>query len=275
MMNLATFKMVLAKIRREDPFVNNIQLYQWGEPTLNKHLPEMIRYARENAILCAVSSNLNSPTSFRDLIEARPDWLRISASGMEGNYEMTHTGGDWKTFLNNIEIVGRLRKEICPEMMIELYYHQYKHSIGEQQYKMAEICKRLDIAFHPVLAFLISLNDVLAYCEGHPLPEPAQRARSLLLVDMDQGLARARKEATLECDTMRTIMINADLSVSTCMMFYFPEGNTVADDFLVTPLEQIIARRARAPLCIKCKKHAVHRYCGIYAKLSREESVLI
>lgn len=272
MMDLDTFKSVLAKIRRENPFVSNIQLYQWGEPTLNKHLPEMIRYAREIGILCAVSSNLNHATDFRALIEARPEWLRLSASGMEDNYEITHTGGNWKTFLANIEIVGKLRKDIYPEMKVELYYHRYKHSIGEQQNRMAEICKRLDIEFHPVPAYLISLDDVLAYCTGHPLPESAQRARNLLLVDLDEGLAHARKEAALECDAMRVIMINADLSVSTCMMFYYPEGNTVTDNFLSTPLEEIITLRTKATLCIKCKEYAIHRYCGIYAKLSGEES---
>ena len=272
MMDMDTFKLVLAKIRREDPFVGNIQLYQWGEPTLNKHLPEMIRHAREKAILCAISSNLNHATDFRALIGARPEWLRLSASGMEGNYKITHTGGNWKTFLANIKIVGKLRKDIYPEMKVELYYHRYKHSIGEQQSRMAEICKRLDIEFHPVPAYLISLDDVLSYCTGRPLPDSAQRARDLLLVDLNEGLAQARKEASLECDAIRVIMINADLSVSTCMMFYYPEDNTVTDNYLSTPLEEIITLRTKADLCMKCKKYAIHRYCGIYAKLSGEES---
>jgi hypothetical protein len=133
---------------------------------------------------------------------------------------------------------------------------------------MAEICKRLDIEFHPVPAYLISLDDVLAYCEGHPLPDSAQRSRDLLLVDLDEGLAHAKKEAALECDAMRVIMINADLSVSTCMMFYYPQENTVTDNFLSTPLEEIITLRTKAALCMKCKKYAIHRYCGVYAKLS-------
>jgi len=36
MMSLENFINVLDKIRREDPFVGNIQLYQWGEPWFNK-----------------------------------------------------------------------------------------------------------------------------------------------------------------------------------------------------------------------------------------------
>ncbi|MBU0767457.1 radical SAM protein [Patescibacteria group bacterium] len=271
MMSLANFRQVLAKIRREDPFVGNIQIYQWGEPTLNRDLPAMIHQARENGILCGVSSNLNHPADFRALIEARPECFRISASGTDDLYELTHTGGNWKAFVANVETIAGLRREIYPEMKVELYYHRYKHSIGKPQDQVAELCHKLGFEFHPVPAYLISLDDVLAYCEGMSLPGPAQRVRELLLVDLDEGLERARQEALLECDAFRVLMINADLSVSICMMFYNPEGNTVADNYLETPLEKIIAERTKAPLCVRCRKFGIHRYCGVYAKISEEE----
>ena len=92
-MGLESFKQVVDKIRREDAFVGNIQLYQWGEPTLNRHLPDMIRYAREVGMLCTVSSNLNHPADFRALMASRPECLRISVSGTGERYAITHTGG--------------------------------------------------------------------------------------------------------------------------------------------------------------------------------------
>ncbi|MBU2621305.1 MAG: hypothetical protein KKD92_03185 [Proteobacteria bacterium] len=271
MMDFEKFKKVIAKIRREDPFVGNIQLYQWGEPTLNKCLPDMMRYARENGILCTISSNLNHPADFRTLIEARPECLRLSASGIGQSYEITHTGGNWEAFIANSETVSKLRRELYPEMKVELYYHRYKHSVGEQQSRMAEFCKQFDFEFHPVPAYIISLDDVLAYCEGSPLPQPARQARELLLVDIDQGLLNAKQESSLDCDAMRVILINADLSVSACMLFYNPEDNTIAENFLETPLEEIVARRRKTTLCAKCKKYGIHRYCGVYAKISEEE----
>jgi len=271
MMDFKKFKKVIAKIRREDPFVGNIQLYQWGEPTLNKYLPDMIRYARDNGILCAISSNLNHPADFHALIEARPECLRLSASGTGQSYETTHTGGNWEAFIANCETVSKLRRELYPEMKVELYYHRYKHSVGEQQSRMAEFCKQFDFEFHPVPAYIISLDDVLAYCEGSPLPQPARQARDLLLVDIDQGLLYAKQESSLDCDAMRVILINADLSVSACMMFYNPEHNTIAENFLETPLEEIVARRSKTTLCTKCKQYGIHRYCGVYAKISEEE----
>jgi hypothetical protein len=133
------------------------------------------------------------------------------------------------------------------------------------------MCQRFDFEFHPVPAYLISLDDVLGYCEGRPLPDAAKRVRELLLVDTDEGLALAKKEAPLPCDALRVLMINADLSVSTCMMYYDPDGNTVATNFLTTSIEDITAKRAVSSLCIRCRRHGIHRYCGIYAKISERE----
>jgi hypothetical protein len=270
-MDLESFKKVIDKIRREDPFVGNIQLYQWGEPTINKHLPDMIRYARENDILSTISSNLNYTADFRAIIESCPECLRISVSGKGESYAITHTGGNWNSFVSNVESVAGLRREIYPEMKVELYYHRYKHSTGSQQEQIADMCKRYDFEFHPVPAYLISLDDVLGYCEGKPLPDAAKRVRELLLVDIDEGLALAKAEASLTCDALRVVMINADLSVSTCMMYYDPDGNTCATDFLATSIEDITARRPTSPLCARCRKYGIHRYCGIYAKISEEE----
>ena len=79
-------------------------------------------------------------------------------------------------------------------------------------------------------------------------------------------------ERFVKGDVIVILFPYADLSVSTCMMFYYPEDNTVTDNYLSTPLEEIITLRTKADLCMKCKKYAIHRYCGIYAKLSGEES---
>jgi hypothetical protein len=274
MMRLDTFKKVITKIRQEDPFVGNIQLYQWGEPTLNKDLPDMIRYARENGILCAISSNLNHPADFGELINSHPECLRISVSGTGDNYAITHTGGDWSIFVSNVERIANLRRDIYPEMKVELYYHRYKHSLGAQQEQVKEMCRRFDFEFHPVPAYLISLDDVMGYCEGKQLPAAAQRARELLLVDIDEGLVRAKAEANLDCGALRVVLVNTDLSVPTCMMFFDPDENICADNFLEVTIDEIDSRRKKASLCVKCRKYGIHRYCGIYAKIGEEERYL-
>lgn len=271
MMSLEAFAAVLDKMLREEPFVGNVQLYQWGEPTLNPALPAMLTLARSRGVFCAVSSNLNAAADWEAIIAACPEWLRLSVSGTGEHYEVTHTGGRWSTFLTNLETVAGLRRALHPQMKVELYYHRYRHSTPDEQAEVAALCERLGVEFHPVPAYLIGLDDVLAYAEGCPLPPAASAARALLLRDLDEGLALAADEKALPCDVLDVILINADLTVSTCMMFYNPDQNTAVSNYLETPLPRIRASRTGAPLCQRCMARGVHRYCGVYARLSDQE----
>jgi len=264
-MSLDNFKKVIDKLKIEDPFVGNIQLYQWGEPTLNRELPEMITYAGVKGISCAVSSNLNNSVDYSRIIAARPEWFRVSASGWGEKYEITHTGAKWEVFLRNLKEVAALRKKFHPEMKIELYYHLYKHSTGEGFRKIRGLCEQLDIEFHPVYAYLISLDDVLKYLEGSPLPLTAQEAQERMLLDLEKGLAIARSESLLPCDAIRSVHINSDLSVSNCMMYYYPEENRAVANYLVSSINEIMMIRENCNLCRRCMRKGMHRYCGAYS----------
>ncbi len=273
-MHLDLFKQVLDKIVAEAPFVGNVQLYQWGEPTLHKQLPQMLNYAETLGIKCAVSSNLNVPADFESIIKAKPEWLRLSASGWEKRYEITHTLGDWELFTHNLREVCRLRKRWHPEMKVELYYHLYKHSVGEDFDRWKALCSELEIEFHPVYAYLISLDDVLAYQEGAPLPVEAQKASEMLLYPMDEGVREAKAEAKLPCDTFRCISINWDLSVSNCMMYYYPTNNVAAANYLETPIDEIMSVREDCNLCQRCMDKGVHRYCGVYSRKKVDQKMM-
>jgi MoaA/NifB/PqqE/SkfB family radical SAM enzyme len=266
-MSLAKFRDVLDKIVAESPFVGNVQLYQWGEPVMNPDLPDMIEYARSKGVNCAISSNLNARVDYARIIAARPEWLRISASGWGEDYETTHTKGKWPVFLENLHKVATLRGEHYPEMKVEVYYHLYKHSVGDGLEKFKRLCGELGLELHPVYAYLVSLDDVLGYCEGTPLPPPAQKASELLLLDLEKGIEIARKYAHLPCDALRCININWDGSVSTCMMYYYPKANVITPDYLEMPLAEIQSRRYASDLCVRCTAHGLHQYCSSYARL--------
>jgi pyruvate-formate lyase-activating enzyme len=267
-MTLDTFKKVIDKINREDPFVGNIQLYQWGEPPLNKDLPAMIRYARSRGITCAISSNLNAVIDYRAVIEAKPEWFRVSVSGTESRYEVTHTGGKWQRFKENLQTLGVLRKEIYPEMKVELYYHIYRHTGIDDLAECRTLCETYNFEFHPVYAYLISLDDVLAYREGQKLPKAAKAAADLMLFDLDEGLKIAQKESKKPCDTFRCIHINWDLTVSNCMMYYYPENNNDAGNYLEIPIEKIQRIRQNSSLCRRCLSKGMHRYCAVFSTLA-------
>jgi hypothetical protein len=274
MMSLESFKQVIDKIKREDPFVGNIQLYQWGEPTLNRKLPEMIRYAAGENILSAVSSNLNADADYERIVESKPEWFRVSASGWGKAYEIAHTGGDWETFLKNFVKVAELKQSVHPDMKLELYYHVYTHSTGKGFAMFRNLCQKLGVEFHPVYAYLISLDDVLNYIEGVPLPPNANTINKNILLDLEKGLEIAKRECDMPCDTFRCIHINSDLSVSNCMMYFHPEGNRAVSNFLEHDTDSIMDRRKTCLLCKRCLKHGIHRYCGAYSTYKLNMNVL-
>jgi MoaA/NifB/PqqE/SkfB family radical SAM enzyme len=260
-----TFERVVDKIIREDPLAGSLQLYQWGEPLLNPAVAEIITIAKSKGMLSAVSSNLNNGRNLEAAVKAGPAWFRLSVSGWGTNYELTHTGGNWDTFHRNFLRLAELRRSYNPDMKTEVYYHLYKHNQGDDAVLAKKLCDDAGFEFHPVYAYLISLDDVLEHLEGKPLPEAAQKAESMLALPLEQGMKQARAEATRECLTLRCVHVNWDLSVSNCMMYYNVENNRATSNFLDTPLKQINGTRSSCSLCRRCRKHAMHRYCSVYS----------
>jgi len=263
-MSAETFKRVLDKILREDPFLGSLQLYQWGEPLLNPELPQIIGICGQRGIPCAVSSNLNTKRNLAEVINAGPAWFRVSVSGMGSDYERTHTGGSWDKVSANLAELSRLRRELKPEMKTEVFYHLYRHNQGGQMEKVRELCAQLGFEFHPVWAYLLSLDDVLAHLEGGALSMQAAEAAGLLAMSLEDGMALARREADQGCLVERCININWNLSVSNCMMFFYPQDNQAAANFLETPLAQIQTARRKSALCRRCRAQSLHRYCSVY-----------
>lgn len=264
-MSAETFEQVLEKILREDPLVGNLQLYQWGEPLLNPQLPQILEIARRKAVPCAISSNLNLNLDLTPIIKAKPGWFRVSVSGTDAQYEKTHTGGHWPTLIKNMHELAKLRTKFYPDMKTEVYYHLYKHNQGESLQQVQVLCQELDFEFHPVWAYLISLDDVLESLEGNPLTPEARSASEMLALDLESGMALARAERHEECLVERCIHINWNLTVSHCMMFFYPQNNLATTNFLKTPLAQIQKSRKACRLCQRCRGQALHRYCNVYA----------
>jgi hypothetical protein len=112
MMTAAVFGRVLDKLLRETPYLGIIQLYNWGEPLLNRELPAMLRLARERDVLCAISSNLSLKCELEEIVRAGPGCFRISLSGWGKSYDLTHTRGNWELVLDNMRELARLRNDL-------------------------------------------------------------------------------------------------------------------------------------------------------------------
>lgn len=257
----STYKLVLEKLLREIPLLGSIQLYAWGEPLLNPQLPEIVAVTREAKVLSAISSNLNYVKNMDKVIAEKPDWFKVSCSGWGDNYEKTHTGGRWNTFHANLHKLADLRNRFHPEMQIILNYHLYKHNTGEDYRRMESLCKELKLIFIPNHAYLYPLDAVMDFVDGKPLSPEACQTIPMLLMTLDEGIAKARQRSYLPCPEERCLPINWDCSVRECGVYFHP---FIADNFLQVPLSEIMERKRKSKLCRECKKRAIHMYTSVY-----------
>ncbi|NEV60545.1 hypothetical protein [Thiorhodococcus minor] len=260
-MGLETYEAILSKLLDELPFLGSVQLYTWGEPLLNRQLPEIIAATRAAQVMTAISTNLKAARGLEAVVAARPDWIKVSASGYGDSYAIGHTGGDWEGFLANLHQLSQLRERLHPELQIVLNYHLYRHSVGESYRSMQALCDELGLIFRPNMAYLYSLDNVLDYVEGRPLSPEAERTLDLMLLDIDTGLERARQRKHIPCPEERCLPINWDGRVRFCGVYFKP---FIADDFLSVPLEEMLARRNGSAFCRRCMSHGLHHYTGVY-----------
>lgn len=263
-MNEVTFEKVLTKIIAEDPFVGAVSLYNWGEPLLNPHLPEILRIAESKGIHTAISSNLNIEKDFTDVIKARPTWFRVSVSGFGESYEVTHTGGSWPLFHRNIHRLKELMDEYHPDMQVEVFYHIYRHNNGEDLQKMKELCEQLGFTFRFRHAALAPLENIEAVIEGRPLSPEAEKTRQLQIFPVEEVMEIARSQKDRPCFYKRCLWITWDLRVANCMEWFSPHLSLVPRDFLSTPLKEIIAARKDNEFCDRCQEKAIHRCYVVY-----------
>ncbi len=260
-MSVEDYQRVLDKLLREIPFLGNIQFYAWGEPLLNKNLPEIIERTREAKVLTAISSNLNIAGDYVRIIQSGLDWFKVSASGFGKTYEITHTGGRWDRFFKNLCSLSELKAQYQSEMQIVLNYHLYKHNLGEDYENMKALCEELDLIFRPNAAYLYPMDTVRDYMDGKAISSEAEKAVSMLMMGLDEGLAKALRRKDKPCPEERCFPINWDRKVRFCGVYFKPY---IADDFLETPLDEILKKRAESHFCKECKKRGLHQFTGVY-----------
>ncbi len=262
-MSPETFDRVLAKIRREDPFVGAVALYNFGEPLLNRHLPEIIGLARRQRIQTTISSNLSFELDFTEVIKARPTWFRVSASGFGSGYEITHTGGRWDLFQHNLAKLRDLRAEHDPDLNVEVFYHIYKDR-REQHRRLKELCDQLGFTLRVRQAALAPLDVVADYASGREISPEARATIALQGLPIGEALERARLQRDRPCPYTRCQWITWDLKVRACMEWFGPGLELMDRDFLETTVDEIIAARRESRLCRDCRELALHRCYLVY-----------
>ncbi|MDR2352147.1 MAG: radical SAM protein [Deltaproteobacteria bacterium] len=262
-MSASTFERVVDKIKVEDPSATSVLLFKWGEPLLNKELPEIITIAREKGLASYISTNLNPKADLDSIIKAKPTCFRISLSGFGPRYEVTHTGGKFAAVCENLNKLYEVINKYNSNLKIQVFYHLYKDNRGEDLKKAREFCASRGFELQTIWASVISLEDLKIYKETGYLPEAAQKAADLMEMDLDLLLLEAKAQAHKKCQLENMISINWDLSVLTCGFYYSHPENIVVDNFLEISLSDLMALKKKAKICIPCKQNGFHTFCDL------------
>ncbi len=109
---LSKFKKILKQFSR---WAVQLDLYNWGEPLLNKDLFKMISFAKRKGLFVVTSSNLLllTPITARKIITSGLDRLIVSLHGASPQTTQIYMkGGDFNKAIANIKLLANLKKKM-------------------------------------------------------------------------------------------------------------------------------------------------------------------
>jgi len=133
-MTLETFKTVFDRIK---PFVKTLDLFNWGEPFLNRDIGKMVEYAKKKkpSVRIFIDSNLNvmSDEQIDLIVRNGVDVIKVSCDGATQDiYSKYRIGGDLSTVMGNVgKLIGKKRSLGKNEPRIIWKYLVFKHNESE------------------------------------------------------------------------------------------------------------------------------------------------
>ncbi len=111
-MSFDSFRSIIDKLA---PYLITLELYNWGEPFLNKDIFKMIHYAHQKGITVHVSSNLNyfNETMAEELTKSNLDLLLVSLDGAsQESCSKYQVGINFDKVMGNIRMILEKRGKL-------------------------------------------------------------------------------------------------------------------------------------------------------------------
>ncbi|MDA8085282.1 MAG: radical SAM protein [Nitrospiraceae bacterium] len=148
------FEKILNDIRS----LEEINLYNWGEPFLNPKIAEMIRTAKKRGIWTQISSNLNVRKDlnfWKGIVEAGLDVLMASLDGAtQKSYEIYRIGGNLDLAIANLRKITEAKKALglkTPKIIWRFIVNKYnEHEVHKAKGMAEELGVDFEIAFFNV-----------------------------------------------------------------------------------------------------------------------------
>ncbi|HEU0264706.1 MAG TPA: methyltransferase domain-containing protein, partial [Geobacterales bacterium] len=210
------------------PYLFMISLYNWGEPLLNRHLPEFIRLAKSHDIYVDLNTNLSlelSDEQLRDFLLSGVDNVVVSIDGFSPHtYETYRKGGSFELAKGNLTRLAQLRDTLG--LKTEITWKFLLFSFNEHEVELArEYCQGIGVTF----AAKDAIIDLAKHAEWLPRHRSDESSRPHpgwpIARYYEPAIKAAGKENSCAWHYYYSA-INADGTVSPCCAV-----DKVADDF--------------------------------------------
>lgn len=133
-LSFSNFKNIIEQTK---DYLLHIDLFNWGEPLLNKDIILMIKYAVEKRIDVSLSTNLNilDKELAIELLCSGLNTLIISCHGATSDsYSKYHIGGDFDRVMENMKLLTQEKRRLNMEFpVLEWEFLVFRHNQNEIQ----------------------------------------------------------------------------------------------------------------------------------------------
>ena len=139
------YKIIFDKVKRYAFVVN---LYNWGEPFLNKDILKIIRHTKKNRVGVLLSTNLNylSDEMMDVIVKLKLDKIVLSIDGAsQETYGKYRKGGDFNKVLKNLKKIIKKKKELNSNYPRIIWQYLISKKNEKDIEKAKEIAKKLGI----------------------------------------------------------------------------------------------------------------------------------
>lgn len=132
-MEFGLFKLIFDQLKDN---LLEIDIFNWGEPLLNKDLISMIRYVKEEnrtiRIITSTNLNIRNNNLLEDLLGSGIDEIIVSCDGVSsGTYNKYRVGGDFDLVMKNLHFLSKVNKEKGGKTLINWNFIVFKHNEHE------------------------------------------------------------------------------------------------------------------------------------------------
>jgi pyruvate-formate lyase-activating enzyme len=238
--------------------ITSCLLYYYNEPTLNPHMPDLVRVAKKKGLVTLISTNGSYPENLKRCMAEGVDNLIFSVSGWTQKvHERSHNHTNIELIKANMEETSRNLK---PGQFVRVGWHDYWYN-KEEQPMMREFAERLGFKFTPYQTSLLPLDLPVQIFEQMDKGLPVEEHVG------EKDLATKMKDAAKMCKDRRHFTCayqHRMVAIDGNGMLYSCSAKIGKDNMRTsvfeTDLEQFNKDRFKDPVCIRCKELGAHVY---------------